>query len=77
VPGGSRRRPRLYLPHGVVLAFQLISFFGFVAATVVSIIFGLWSAVAIFVLLSILHASLSLYLLKIGKQGWKRTYNRS
>jgi len=65
------------MSHGVVLALQLISFCGFIAAAVLSIILGLWPVVAIFVLLSILHASLSLYLLKIGKQGWKRSFNRS
>jgi hypothetical protein len=71
-PEGSRRRRRLYLPYGVVLALQLISLCGFITAAALSIVLGVWPVAPIFALLSILHASFIVYLLKTGKQGWER-----
>ncbi len=60
----------LYPSYRLVVFLTLLGSAGFIAATVVGIVFGVWALILIGLALSALNIARLVYLLRMGKKGW-------
>ena len=75
--GAERERVPYLLRYGVVLAGNLVGDCAFVSAAIFGLLHHAWAAVAICGLLAVVHAGYIVFLLKIGRSGWRRRLARS
>jgi hypothetical protein len=69
--GAERERVLFPLRYGVVLAGLLLGECAFVFAVIFGLLNHAWAVVAICGLLAVVHAGYIVFLLKIGRKGWR------
>ncbi len=72
----GRERVPFLARWGVVLAGNLIGECAFVFAAIFGLLHHAWAVVAICGLLAVVHAGYIVFLVKIGRNGWRRRWAR-